>query len=386
MDGGFESPSSSSVMTDCIYVSGVVKKTTLQDILDHFTCTEDLTSATVQGYDNGILDVVMASGYVLIQYKTMMQARKAVSTMDQSFLHGKKLCVRFNRGIQRKCAISTLPSSSTSYSVSKQNPLSLTSLSSSSSAVPSSSSLSSSSSSSFKGCENAYYTSDSLVLPNGVEFPISTGKYLMKLLERRHKCNDAWELSLFDILLNQQHSKRRCKEITECMGMVNSLYRALHLIQLDTQTLDNVTVYCVADGYAPYNAATMLLFISNTSWKYVSIDPQMEYDVSNLASYHPIKDRLSVLKQKSQDYIIKRNDRDESGSCSNMSIVIACHSHAPLQEFWDRVATPKIAIVMPCCGKTWSSLNESPILTFEDYEILSPRRKIFIYHRDNELH
>ena len=361
MNGGDEPSSSSSIVTDCIYVSGVVKRATLQDIHDHFTCVDD---SVVKGDDNGIVGVTMKSGYALIQFKTTMQARRAVSTLDQSFLHGKRLCVRFNHGIQRKCAVSSGPSSSTSYLVSKQKP--------------------SFSSSMLNRCEDAYYTSNSLVLPNGFEFPISTGKYLMKLLERRHKCKDAWELHMFDILLNQLNSKRQCKEITECMGMVNSVYRALHLAELDAQTLSNVTVYCLADGNAPYNAAAMLLFVPNPSWTYVSIDPEMEYDTSKLASYHPIKDRLKVIKQKSQDYAVQGNNSNPSSSCrGDLSIVIACHSHAPLQEFWDRIMTPKVAIVMPCCGKTWSSLDEQPVQTFEDYEILSPRRKIFIYHRDS---
>jgi hypothetical protein len=60
-------------------------------------------------------------------------------------------------------------------------------------------------------------------------------------------------------------------------------------------------------------------------------------------------------------------------------IVVACHSHAPLQEFWDRVPAPKLCVAMPCCGKTWSVLSVDPVLEYEDFEVLSPKRKISIY-------
>ena len=67
-----------------------------------------------------------------------------------------------------------------------------------------------------------------------------------------------------------------------------------------------------------------------------------------------------------------------------INIVIACHSHAPLQEFWNRVPGPKFCVSMPCCGKTWSSLSEIPICAYEDYEVFSPKRLIFLYHSEGD--
>ena len=157
--------------------------------------------------------------------------------------------------------------------------------------------------------------------------------------------------------------------------MVNGIHRAFHVAALD-MTVSNVKVYCIADGVAPFCAAALCLFIENGSWQYISIDPLMEYDTIHLNPYDDIRDRIHVVKSKTEDYLI---DNSHHG----LSIVVACHSHAPCQDFWDRVACPKLAIIMPCCGKgkAWSTLDEVPIDEYEDFEVISPKRKVSIYYR-----
>lgn len=97
---------------------------------------------------------------------------------------------------------------------------------------------------------------------------------------------------------------------------------------------------------------------------------------------------------KSQHQLIFENVPKTVGKCAGsstsidvddrvtaqMSIVVACHSHAPLHEFWVRVPSPKLAIVMPCCSASYSYLPDVPILEFEDFEVYSPKRKICIYY------
>ena len=55
------------------------------------------------------------------------------------------------------------------------------------------------------------------------------------------------------------------------------------------------------------------------------------------------------------------------------------------KEFWDRLPSPKYAISMPCCGDalSWSKLSISAALEYEDYEVFSPKRRIYIYYDDN---
>ena len=125
----------------------------------------------------------------------------------------------------------------------------------------------------------------------------------------------------------------------------------------------------------------------------------------------------------SQDFILPQNgsemreDNTEGNTEGNaeggISVVVACHSHAPLQEFWDRLtavttgagvdegkeggtgittgseamtaaaatraASSCYCISLPCCGKNWSTLNQAPVKVYEDYEIFSPKRRVFIY-------
>lgn len=62
-----------------------------------------------------------------------------------------------------------------------------------------------------------------------------------------------------------------------------------------------------------------------------------------------------------------------------LNIVVACHSHAPLEEFWLRVPSPKYAISLPCCGTDWSLLSIPELHSYEDYEIFSPKRRVHCY-------
>ena len=75
---------------------------------------------------------------------------------------------------------------------------------------------------------------------------------------------------------------------------------------------------------------------------------------------------------------------DTTSRAITRSIVIACHSHAPLQEFWDRLDVavgPKYCIAMPCCKEAeWSSLAQAPLYTYDDFEVFSPKRKIYLYY------
>ena len=62
-----------------------------------------------------------------------------------------------------------------------------------------------------------------------------------------------------------------------------------------------------------------------------------------------------------------------------LSIVVSCHSHAPLQEFWERVCGPKVAVAMPCCAGFAELQYNAPTLEFADFEVYSPKREVKIY-------
>eukprot|EP00392_Amoebophrya_sp_AT5.2_P011483 g11562.t1 len=66
------------------------------------------------------------------------------------------------------------------------------------------------------------------------------------------------------------------------------------------------------------------------------------------------------------------------GKSLPLSIVVACHSHAPLKEFWGRVPGPKICATLPCC-EHYSDLGRTPDLQYDDFEVFTPKRRVRLY-------
>ena len=166
----------------------------------------------------------------------------------------------------------------------------------------------------------------------------------------------------------------------------------------------------------------MALFMPS-HWRFTSIDPLMQFDPSTLHAEYA--HRIDVAACLSQEYSIQSSsciyvskESTNTSEVSNLirrevSLVIACHSHAPLAEFWDRLpctqpphipqthstlatatatattsVTPtvlkiRLCVSMPCCGKLWSILPmESPVSEYEDYEVFSARRRVLLYADD----
>ena len=109
----------------------------------------------------------------------------------------------------------------------------------------------------------------------------------------------------------------------------------------------HVTVYVLGDGIRPLCAAAICLHIpSQYEWRYVSIDPLMSVDDLELGTY---SNCFQTVRGYSQDYPLPSPSGSAflaTAAASPLSIVIACHSHAPVAEFWDRITSPKIAIII----------------------------------------
>jgi hypothetical protein len=223
-----------------------------------------------------------------------------------------------------------------------------------------------------------------------------------------------------------------------------------------------VRVYVLGDGVTPLSAACIALHLhpyfnqsdsAGARWSIYSIDPLMQLSTSvsssgghvelvesnqqlqytnALESAVPVVDAESssssgvegnsstassvvvsddvkflLFRGYSQDFLLPSSDSD--GGEDVLSIVVACHSHAPLQEFWDRVTGPRIAITMACCADYChldtsctmmpaqsppplptnsahrpESLPESSstvlLCEFDDFEVYSPKRHIKIFY------
>ena len=258
------------------------------------------------------------------------------------------------------------------------------------------------------------------ILIGETEYPFPSGIYLTKLiqklshdtgdnlLEKKNKEHRQQKLQLQqdeDLLrllsdvsiLGCGSVHKYAKEVSEAFAMVDAIERAINLtFGISVSDLQQpVICYCLGDGKYPMGAAALSLFLpvskDRNNWKFIAIDPllpkQDESTVtattatSNATSmFH---DRIEMFSGISQDYCIeKRADDisvDPTKSPALLSIAVACHSHAPLEEFWERMPSPKLSVAMPCCAQFSELLKEKPIFEYDNYEVYSPKRRIKIF-------
>ena len=356
-----------------LYVRGINKNTFKADIISHFNVCGAVLKVE--------FDDVNRTGYCYVEFITQEGADVAAIQMHQSKLNGTSLDVRFDHN---------RPRTRTNYSVEK-------SIKTTDAAVC----RMCRGSSEGRGDKNkdrlGQYSTTGLTV-GGVEYPMPQGRYLIKLLRLCHSSLAvARQKPLLDLLTAPLHGNRHNKELTESMAMCDAVFRAGHLTNSHWESLPNVNVYVVADGKVPYTLTACALLLPE-AWQLTAIDPLLDFDAQALGEHAA---RCHIVPSMSQDYVVRDycqefisrqsgvkqgQDGETSAAVStervaSHSIVIACHSHAPLQEFWDRVPCPKHAVVMPCCGKDWSNLSLSPLDTFDDYEVYSPKRKIFLYYQ-----
>jgi hypothetical protein len=221
-----------------------------------------------------------------------------------------------------------------------------------------------------------------------IEYPFPTGLYLTRVIQlmNLYPRDDPLLRILSDTAF---FGNKYSKEISECLAMADATQRAVRMVTGDccsvydldkTQSLSmpsEVMVYVLGDGVRPLCAAAICLHIpSRYNWRYVSIDPLLQTEDLEIGAYSSC---LEVVKGYSQDYQIP----PRSSLPPSLSIVIACHSHAPLAEFWERVPSPKIAITMACCADYSDLPAIEPIFQFSDYEVYSPKREVKIYSSDS---
>jgi hypothetical protein len=226
------------------------------------------------------------------------------------------------------------------------------------------------------------------------------------------------------------------KEISEAMAMVDAIQRAISLLPpaLRTAVLQTrapvpgnecssssqgtvtspggaiapaapggpaVRVYVLGDGCQPLSAACLCLHLPE-HFTYYSLDPLMREEYCCTATASPdgvtmavanpafgtYSNRFFPVALLSQEFILPPTPTASPGGTalgssppSAVSVVVSCHSHAPLQEFWDRVSSPKIAVTMACCAGYADLPEDVPVLQFEDFEVYSPKRCVKIYAR-----
>jgi hypothetical protein len=234
------------------------------------------------------------------------------------------------------------------------------------------------------------YSHKSIVVGSDLEVPFPSGLYLTRMVALSRRADIHHQDPLLTLLTTTALEKcqhKYAKEISEVMAMVDGVERGLKMAfgKSPVEYVSSpVTVYVLGDGRLPLCAAALCLHFP-ISWCYYSIDPILEsIDVTDLYQFrfHQIpcmsQDFIIPLQKKSCEEIATDSRQDLRASSSPLSIIVACHSHAPLQEFWDRISSPKLGVVMACCA-SFSKLSKQPLFEFDDFEVYSAKRHIQIF-------
>lgn len=176
-------------------------------------------------------------------------------------------------------------------------------------------------------------------------------KYIQRFISWKSAI-DMWQLELFP----------NVKEIAESMSMLYAIEEKLSIWDENIKKNNpNINVVVVGDGVKPRTAC---IFAFNTTWKTWSIDPSMRDK-----DYSSVK-RLSVIKSKVED--VETMDFGDE-----ILIIIMPHSHAPIQECWNRFqSTRKWLIKLECC--THDKLN-MPYFAYKDKYAITAANNIFIW-------
>ena len=146
------------------------------------------------------------------------------------------------------------------------------------------------------------------------------------------------------------------KEFTESAACVNAVQKYSPFKLADK----NITAFVIADGRTPRTGALLAI---ESAWKIHSIDPMLKH-----SGLHPRIERLFMHRKKAENFYCQHN-----GSI----VIVAPHSHANLLQCLKTYKAYDAFIVsLPCC------INDNvgvPITTYEDFNCLSPKRRINIY-------
>lgn len=166
--------------------------------------------------------------------------------------------------------------------------------------------------------------------------------------------------------------KGSAKEVTESWGMLEAAKKI-------NPCFSNTIVIIVGDGCSPRTGA---IFAYNTKATVISVDPNMNIDhwtdhcEKQAGMGFPVR-RLMVSRAKIEDFIFDCQGRD--------CIVVFPHSHADMRRVYVENYGQLAYIAMPCCVPIPGRFQQLVHLTYDDKNILSPKRTVHIWHADEEF-
>lgn|SRR3989338_1174117 len=175
------------------------------------------------------------------------------------------------------------------------------------------------------------------------------------------------ELGLF-------HYQKPTKEITESGGTLKACFKALKILKMgEMRENKNVLCFVIADGKVP---RTGILTLYSTKWNIIVTDPVMtdKWTHGEMKNY---SHRLKCFNSLAENLCLP-----DINNCP-LIVILAVHSHANLQSFHDRLSSkynlPIITSSLPCCKGYVHTLNQKPLLEFNDNGIFSVKNKILVY-------
>lgn len=153
------------------------------------------------------------------------------------------------------------------------------------------------------------------------------------------------------------------KEVTESYAARAAALR----LRDDFQPADrDICCVVVGDGSTPRTAATFAL---HSGWRCHSVDPRLRPQRSNRWREIP---RLTIHPARIEDCTF----------AARRVVVAAIHSHVGLSaSLRSIVADELLVIAMPCCVPV--DITARPNISYDDPDVLSPKRTIHIWHLRN---
>ncbi len=220
------------------------------------------------------------------------------------------------------------------------------------------------------------------------QYTMDVSCYLEKIFKiMRKKNNGEQEFVLSSISTGFFQS---AKDFTECMGTMTALFKYMNPMSTIGCTISAkrtdltwafkipINIFVIGDGRDPqmgFLLAKKMPFA--TVW---SIDPVLrsKYFVDNHQYKKKLLDNQRLFAGKIEDFSIPSDH-------TQMSIIVGVHNHGPVQTLWQTLCGTSdhiIYISLPCCFLD-VNLEQEPNMIFEDTEIISPKRTIYLWYSQN---
>jgi hypothetical protein len=391
-------------LSKIVYLTGIDKETTEDELVELFSIggkspTEmDLTEVNFQ----------RGGGRAWALFESAADARNCVHALHQTLFHGCILCARLELGVTRDgqritdsaTHTAVLRGIQTRRGTPKKAQLPSPSLSKRRKAREQERMVRVSATDE----PDVTYSHRSISVGE-TEYPFPSGVYLTTLIQKmcpassrddgrpgNNRQDDKRLLKLLASVtkLGGGSIHKYAKEVSEAFAMVDAVERGIKLVYgVASKDLHHqhsrVICYCLGDGKYPVGAAALALSMPK-NWEFVAIDPLLNACDSESSEGSFRHDQIKIVCGLSQDYAIHpihpgtcETNALTTGYPSLLSIAVACHSHAPLEEFWDRMSSPKLCAAMPCCAQYSELPKETPLLEYDNFEVYSPKRRIKIF-------